>query len=44
MKRKCVFCMHINCQNFCEIKQKKVSANGTCGEHKYKSNLSSCKL
>lgn len=42
MKRKCVFCKHCNAQMVCELRQQKVSPNGTCREHKYCSSLRGC--
>jgi hypothetical protein len=42
MKRKCMFCSHFNAQKVCELKQQKVSPNGTCREHKYHSSLRGC--
>lgn len=42
MKRKCMFCKYLNFNDMCELKQKKVSPNGTCREHKYHSSLRGC--
>ena len=42
MKRKCMLCRHMDCQNFCKLKQQKVSPNSTCREHKYHSSLRGC--
>jgi hypothetical protein len=42
MKRKCVFCRNFNILEVCEIKQQKVSPNGTCKDHKDHSSLRGC--